>query len=212
MAPSIPRQDRDDRTEGRGRLSSIDMLPEEAEPDIIWALEQLRAREMPSKMILAEFNGRLADRGIAPVSKSAWGRYSIRKAIQFRKLDEVQRISGELVTSLGTDGPDSVTVMVAEMVKLAAFQLLEDGNQSSKSIMEISRALSAVVSAQRGSEEYRRRLEQRVSAQLNDAADRVEKLASEAGLSADRAAELRRDYLGIRPKVALPDAGGDAAP
>src|SRR3546814_9118424 len=82
--------------EGRGRLSSIDLLPEEAEPDIVWASEQLRLREKPAKMILAEFNARLADRGIASISKSAWGRYSVRKAIQFRKLDQVHHISGEL--------------------------------------------------------------------------------------------------------------------
>lgn len=198
-----------ERQEGRGRLSSIDMLPEEAEPDIVWALEQLRLREKPAKMILVEFNARLADRGIAPISKSAWGRFSIRKALQFRKLDEVQGIARELVSSLGTDRADDVTVMVAELVKLQAFQLLEDGDQSSKGIMEISRALNTAVSAQRGSDEYRRRLEQRVAAQVNDAADRVEKVAREAGLSADRAAELRRDYLGIKPKPNQPVERGD---
>lgn len=201
-----------ERREGRGRLSSIDLLPEEAEPDIIWALEQLRAREMPGKMIHAEFNARLADRGIAPISKSAWGRFSIRKALQFRKLDEVQCIARELVSSLGTDRADDVTVMVAELVKLQAFQLLEDGNQTSKGIMEISRALSSAVSAQRGSDEYRRQLEQRVAAQVNDAADRVETVAREAGLSAERAMELRRDYLGVRKKPAqAPEPGAPEA-
>src|SRR3546814_13583166 len=82
--------------EGRGRLSSIDLLPEEAEPDIVWASEQLRLREKPAKMILAEFNARLADRGIASISKSAWGRYSVRQALQFRTLAQVHHISGEL--------------------------------------------------------------------------------------------------------------------
>ncbi|WP_432769795.1 MAG: DUF3486 family protein [Sphingopyxis sp.] len=199
-----------ERREGRGRLSSIDMLPDEAEPDIVWALEQLRVREMPSKMILGEFNARLADRGIAPVSKSAWGRYSIRKALQFRKLDEVQRISGELVSTLGTDGPDAVTVMVAEMIKLASFQLLEGGDLTSKGIMELSRALSSAVSAQRGSDEYRRSLERRVAAQINDAADRAEAIGREAGLSADRIAQLRRDFLGIRPKASEPAGAPEA--
>ena len=31
---------------GRGHLSSIDMLPEEAEEDIVWALEQLRENKL----------------------------------------------------------------------------------------------------------------------------------------------------------------------
>src|SRR3546814_14380505 len=103
--------------EGIGRLASIYLPPYEAEPDIVGASEQLRLREKPGKMILAEFNARLADRGIASISKSAWGRYSVRKAILFRKLDQVHHISGELAATLGTDGPDHVTMLIAEMVK-----------------------------------------------------------------------------------------------
>jgi hypothetical protein len=104
---------------------------------VVWALEQLRANKLPQTAILIEFNERLADRGIRAVSKSAWSRFAVRKAIQFRKLDEVQRMSAELVGSLGTEGPDQVTVAVAEMLKLAMFQQLE-GDISTKGIMELS--------------------------------------------------------------------------
>jgi hypothetical protein len=40
------------RREGRGRLSTIDLLPEEAEEDVVWALEQLRERKLPQNVIL----------------------------------------------------------------------------------------------------------------------------------------------------------------
>mgnify|MGYP001120079996 CR=1 FL=1 len=200
---------RNDRREGRGRLSSIDMLPEEAEPDIVWALDQLRAREKPSKMILAEFNSRLADRGIGAVSKSAWGRWSIRKAIQFRRLDEARHIASELVPSLGTDGPDHVTVMIAEMVKVSALELLEGGEVSSKGLMELSRAVSSAVAAQKVSAENRRKLEDEVERRMAKAGEAVEKVAREAGLSADRALEMRRAYLGIKPKPDQPVERGD---
>ncbi|MBU7589242.1 MAG: DUF3486 family protein [Sphingopyxis terrae] len=173
---------RKDRREGRGRLSSIDMLPEEAEPDIVWALEQLREREKPSKMILAEFNSRLADRGIASVSKSAWGRWSIRKAIQFRRLDEARHIASELVPSLGTDGPDHVTVMIAEMVKVSALELLEGGDVSSKGLMELSRAVSSAVAAQKVSAENRRKLEDEVEQRLAKAAAAVSDVGKAAGV------------------------------
>jgi hypothetical protein len=186
------------RRDGRGWLSSIDKLPDEAEGDVIWALEQLRERKLPQNTILMEFNERLADKGIPPISKSAWSRYAVRKAIQFRKLDEVQRMSGELVNSLGTDGPDQVTVAVAEMLKTAMFQLLEGGEVSTKGIMELSRALQSAVSAQKGSDEYRRQLEARVQAQMVSAADRVEDVGREAGLSSERIAQLRREFLGVR--------------
>jgi N-acyl-L-homoserine lactone synthetase len=187
-----------DRREGRGRLSSIDLLPEEAEPDVVWALEALRERKMPQTAIMAEFNARLADRGIAGVSKSSWSRYAVRKAIQFRRLDEVQRMSGELVASLGTDGPDQVTVTVAEMLKLAVFNLLEGDKADSKSVMELARALQAAVGAQKTSADHRRKLEEKVQSKMEEAADKAETLAREAGISADRIAQLRRDFLGVR--------------
>jgi hypothetical protein len=187
----------DDRREGRGRLSSIDTLPDDAEPDIMWALEQLRERAMPQTAILDEFNARLADRGIGKVSKSAFSRWSIRKAIQFRRLDEVRAITSDVVTGLGTGGADEVTVAVAEMLKAAIYEALE-GNQDPKSIMELSRALGSAVAAQKTSAEHRRRLEEQVSAKVAQAADRAGELAAEAGLSADRVAQIRRDVLGVR--------------
>ena len=90
-----------DRRAGRGRLSTIDLLPDGAEEDIVWALEQLRARAIPQNLILDQFNSRLASRGMAAVSKSAFSRWSVRKAIQFRRLDEVRAITNDLVASLG---------------------------------------------------------------------------------------------------------------
>lgn len=187
-----------DRREGRGRLSSIDMLPDDADPEIQWAVEQLRERTMPQTAILAEFNARLADRGVASVSKSSFSRWAVRKAIQLRRLDETRRITSEIVSGLGTDGADEVTVAVAELLKVAIFEQLEKGERDPKSIMEMSRALQSVVGAQKTSTEHRRRLEERVSAQMEVAADKVEKLATEGGMSAERAAQIRRDVLGLR--------------
>ena len=57
------------RREGRGRLSSIDQLPDEAEPDILWALEELRKREMPSSC--AAWTKCARSR---PTSSAAWAR------------------------------------------------------------------------------------------------------------------------------------------
>lgn len=187
-----------DRREGRGRLSSIDMLPEAADDDLAWAIEQLRGSSMPQTAIVTEFNKRLADRGIAGVSKSAFSRWAVRKAIQFRKLDEVRNITAAIVGDLGADGADQVTVAVAEMLKVAIYEQLEKGTADSKSVMEMARALSSVVSAQKVSTEHRRQLEQRVAAQMEQAAEKVEDVAREAGMSAERAAQMRREVLGLR--------------
>jgi tape measure domain-containing protein len=177
----------EERREGRGRLSSIDMLPDEATPDVVWALEQLRAGKLPQTVIFAEFNERLADKGLGPISKSAFNRYSVRKAIQFKKLDNAQRMAGELVDSLGPGGPDQVTVAVAEMLKVAAFEILEGGEVSSKGIMELSRALSSAVAAQKVSAEHRKRLEE-------EARDKAVKAIDDAAgkASPDQAEVLKR--------------------
>lgn len=187
-----------ERRQGRGWLSSLDRLPEEADADLAWAIEQLRDRTMPQTAIVGEFNKRLADRGIAGVSKSAFSRWAVRKSIQFRKLDEVRHITSEIVADLGTDGADQVTVAVAEMIKVAIYENLEKGAADSKSVMEMARALTSVVSAQKASNELRKRLEDRAAQQIEQAAEKVEKVATEAGLSAERAAQMRRDVLGLR--------------
>lgn len=183
------------RREGRGHLSTIDRLPEEAESAIVWANEQLRARKLPSAVILAEFNERLADLGLPPISKSAWGRYAVRKALQFRRLDEIQRMGGELARSMEARAPDEVTVAVAEMLKVAAFEILEEGEVSTAGIMQLARALQAAVSAQKTSAEYRERLEQEVQARLAEAAAKIGKLEKK-GVSPEAIAAINKALLG----------------
>lgn len=183
------------RREGRGRLSSIDLLPDEAEPVVIWALDQLRDRKLPQNVIFAEFNERLADLGLPAISKSSWSRFAVRKAMQFRKLDEVQRMSAELVGSLGVEGPDQVTVAVAEMLKLAVFQHLE-GDVTTKGLRELSGALQAAVSAQKNSAEFRRQLQREQEAERQKQAAQVEAIGKKAGVSKETLAEINR-VLGV---------------
>lgn len=186
-----------DRREGRGRLSSIDLLPDEAVPDIVWALEALNERGMPQTAILAEFNARLADRGIGGVSKSAFNRWSVRKAIQFKRLNEVRAITGEIVRDLGVDGADNVTIAVAESIKAAVYERLE-GDNDPKALMALGRALNSAVAAQKSSADLRAKIEARTNAQIEAAAEKVESVGREAGLGEERIAELRRDVLKLR--------------
>ena len=92
-----------ERVQGRGRLSSIDQLPDACEPDIVWALEQLEARKEHSNTILREFNARIADKGAGKISPQAWSRWSIRKALQLRRMQEGRAImSGTSMHSKST--------------------------------------------------------------------------------------------------------------
>lgn len=176
---------------GRGRLSSIDLLPEEAEPDVVWAAEELRQGKRLQIDILAEFNARLADRGIGPISPSAFGRYSVRKAEQFREMDEIRRISAELSSSLGTGGADELTLAVAAMVKKAAYKMLEGGKLDPKSVMELARAVQSAASAAKMSAEHRRRLEDEFRTRFEKAVDAVENDVANAARPVDPAEVLR---------------------
>ncbi|MEO1488854.1 MAG: phage protein Gp27 family protein [Pseudomonadota bacterium] len=189
---------------GRGRLSSIDLLPDEAEPAIVWALDALRERKLPASTILIEFNERLADisheagldPAIEPISKSAFNRYSIRKAKQFRRLDEAQKLGRELVGAMKPENPDDVTIAVAELLKVAMFEILEKDEPSSKEIMEMSRALQSAVNAQKGSAEYRERLQRELQAKLAEAARKVGELAEKNGVSESAMAQINQAITG----------------
>lgn len=178
---------------GRGRLSSIDLLPSEADEAILWANDRLRERKLPQNLILAEFNEKLLDLNhqhqldpaIEPISKSAFNRYSVRKAITFRRLDEAQQVGAELVRTMDPSMPDDVTIAVAELIKATAFEILEGDTPSTKGLQELSRAVATAVQAQKSSAEYRERLEREVQDKLNEAAKKVGELGKAKGVSPD---------------------------
>lgn len=141
---------------GRGRLSSIDLLPEEAEPDIRWASAELMKRERSQADILFELNDRLEVIGCEPVSRSAFNRYSTRKAALTRRLDEMNRVAEAVAKVVGNDEADRSTIMLIQLIKQAVLEILEKGNIGSKEVLDLSRALSAAQNAQRASAHDRR--------------------------------------------------------
>ena len=177
------------RREGRGQLSSIDMLPEECEPDIIWAVEELRERRMPGNAILKEFNARLADRGVKGVSKSAWNRYSVRKALQFRRLEQGHAIMAGIHKQLGSDAPDQVTMVLGEMLKLQVYEILEGGDLGTKDLAALARVLRNAVQAQADTVEVRK-AQTDLQERLAKAATAVASEGAKAGIKPDALAKI----------------------
>lgn len=185
-----------DKREGRGQLSSIDMLPEECEPDLIWAIEELRERRMPGNEILKEFNARLADRGIKGISKSAWNRYSVRKALQFRRLEQGHAVMAGIHKELATDAPDQVTMVLGEMLKLQVFQILEGGDLGTKDLAALARVLRNAVQAQADTVDVRKG-EAELQDRLKQATEAVTKAGAKAGLSPEAVEEINKRIAGI---------------
>lgn len=137
--------------EGRGRLSSIDLLPAEADRDVAWAVEQLADRSRTESDILAELNDRLEVIGCEPISRSAFNRFSIRKMSALRRLNETREVANAVAAALGPDQGDKVTVLIAQLLKEATFAILEKGVADPKAVMELSRALASLTSAEKNS-------------------------------------------------------------
>ena len=183
-----------EKREGRGRLSSIDRLPVEADPHIQWAAAELLNRDFDQIDILQEFNERLAGIGCGPISRSAFSRYSLKKAVAVRALAETREISKVVAETLGPERADHITIMLVELLKNAAYQLSVTGSLKSKDVLDLSRALQALIGAQRKSGELRREDESEQEAKVNKAIDAV---AEKKGLSKETVREIKASVLGL---------------
>ncbi|MBC2858741.1 phage protein Gp27 family protein [Stappia sp. 28M-7] len=190
-------EDDDGRRRGRGRLSSMEMLPEEADADLAWVNTELREGKRPQTIILAEFNARLADRGIASISKGAFSRYSVRRAREWRDYDERLRLSKALCESMGPDGADRMTIALSERIKMAADALLAQGDLSAKEINALANANRSAVSAQRHAAELRRSLEDEHKRKVAEAAKDVSRIGKAHGVSEEAMQLITQRLAGI---------------
>lgn len=183
---------RQNRREGRGQLSTIDMLPEEADEDIAWVNQELRETKRLQVDILEEFNSRLADRGIGPVSKSAFSRYSVRKAVLFREHKQWQETYGDVTEMQKSDSSDNATIAISEKGKLETYRRLQEGNLSAKELADLSRATKEFSMALTISTKHRQQIQKE---EREKAAEQAGTTARKNGVSEDVIAVIERDIL-----------------
>lgn len=185
-----------EQRKGRGWLSAIDLLPEEADEAVKWAFEELHKRERLQKHIHMEFNLKLVKLGLEPVSLSSFNRHSFRLAKIARRHEEARAITSALAERLDPSQTDDLTIMAAETIKTLVFEMLEDSEGiTPKNAMELARALQSAVNSQKLSVDRKRAINEKFEAQVDRAIDKVK---GEKGLSDERARELRNDVLGLR--------------
>lgn len=189
---------------GRGRLSSIDLLPEEAGDDIVWACQQLAARDRPQADILFELNDRLEAKGLEAISRSAFNRKAMRLAAAQRRMSEARAMFEGLSSQFTAADVDDNTVILGEFIKTLIVELVDDqsGNKTPKEAMELARAFHATVAAQKISTDRRQKLE----AEFKTAAvQTIETVAKRQGLTRETVDSLRAEFLGIKPEPAKPE-------
>jgi hypothetical protein len=189
----------DSERKGRGRLSTLDMLPDEAQPDLVWLNQELRENKRPQVELLDIFNARLATHGLEPISKSTFSRYSVRKAVQFKELDATMRMSRELAEMLGTDSADKMTITLSNLLQVTAVKLIEAEGSSlaAKDLMELGRAAQAAIGAQKQSADYRRLLEREFVQKVEEAKKEVAAVGRAHGVSPDAMQKITDILSGV---------------
>jgi hypothetical protein len=184
--------------EGRGWLSSLDLVPEVGRPAVEWADAELDRRDRVQSEILEELNERLAAAGVDAISRSAFNRHALRRALKQDARDWKLSLNGVADQFSGKDVDDS-NLVVGEMIKSILWAAIQARGEEidAKTAGEIARGYRHVVAAQLLSAQQRAKREQEFELKAEAAIDNV---AKATGLTTDQAARLRSEILGVRPK------------
>ena len=201
------------RRSGRGVLSSIERLPETCDEDIAWANAELRERRMPQTEILRQFNARLADKGLKGVSKGTFSRYSVRLAIEMRKANAARDVVNAVMARMPKGERGDTTLAAIELVKFRIVEMVMDDemldpkslSQASLTLQRLTATANNVAEGKRRDDKEQREqtaaereeAEKQAEREKAETADTVEKIATEAGLSAERVAAIRKGVLGL---------------
>lgn len=202
------------RREGRGRLSSIQMLPDEAQPHVDEAVKALADRKRSAEAIREELNSHLLGLGLDPISKSAFNRYSLRLSISGRKLMEKREAVKAFVREIGSKPDVNISLAISEFGKSMIYDVIERVNENDG--MLAPKELAALALSYMRFTHGDLKQVQAADATVNldnkitrREAEMVVKAAGKAaGLSKEAVAQIRRDVLGIRPKPATDESKG----
>ena len=190
---------------GRGRLSSIETMPKEAEGIIAWAAGELADREKTQTEIYSEFVAKCEalmkeHRGeleFTIPSFSSFNRYSLRQARLTRRLDETRAIVAVLAEKFDAKASDDLTILTAETIKALVLHMLGDFTEGiePKAAMQLAAAFKSAAQAQHISSERRRKLDADFASKVTDA---VETVAKAKGLTADTVEAIKAKVLGVQ--------------
>jgi len=189
---------------GRGQLSSLELLPREANPIVAWAAGELANRERTQTDIYAEFvtrcealmkehRGELEFRIPAFAS---FNRYSMRQARMSRRLDQTSEIVKVLAQKHDAQASDDLTIIAGEMIKAAVLYATGDGEDvmDGKELKALAEALRASQAAQNLSSTRKAAETKQLQERLGEAVDAV---AKARGLSAETTEAIKADILGV---------------
>lgn len=185
---------------GRERrvLGSLDLLPEECEDDVVWALAQLNKRERTQADILFELNDRLAVKGQGPISRSAFSRRSVRLKRRADRLAERNAIYSGIVEKITPETMADQDIVLGELLKTLIDELIDEARVP-QDVKELAAAFRQTVAAQQASANLKAKAEaaaeKKLEKAVKTATDQVEKSGHKVE-AADVLALIRKAYRG----------------
>lgn len=177
------------------RLSVIEQLPEEA--------RELIARMRAGGAYIDTILDALHDEGHIHVARSTLGRHIKNFDEMIERTREARAVAEALVRPLDDRAESRIAQANIEMMHSMVMKLVcGDGAFDAKEVHFLARALKDLASAGKIDvslqKEVRATIAREVAAQTEHTAATVEKMAAESGLSAEAAAAIRAEVLGIR--------------
>lgn len=191
---------------GRGQLSSLELLPEQAGPIVAWASQALADRSETQTDLYAEFVRRLEElqaehRGELAFdipSFSSFHRHAMRQAALTSRMNETRAIVAALADNFSAKESDDLTIIAGEAIKSLVFHIVADAdasNTTAKDAMQMASALRQAAQGQHISATRRRQVEAEFAEKVDAV---IETAVEEKGMSAERAKFLREEVLGVR--------------
>ncbi len=199
------------RDTGRGRISSIDRLPEWCDEAVRAAYTALKEAKLTQLEILDQLNGAIRSAawaqgitdGIPQISRTAFNRRSLRLAKMGRRLEETREIAAILTPKFEGENAEQITLLLAQTIKSLTFEMLESAGdlsadgETAEMLMFASRALKHAEEAARISADTKARI-------LRDFTEKAEKtveaVAKAKGLTEETVEAIKAQILGIRAK------------
>lgn len=135
-------------------------------------------------------------------SRSAVGRYKKKAEEVGARLQQARQVADIWVEKIGHEPEGKMGRMAIELVRTLAFNAAMDANAGEMDVgaeetMLLAKALQHLASARKTDFDTHMRIRRELADQLDAAVTEAE-AAGEKGLSAERVAQLRRDFLGVR--------------
>ncbi|MGK7664243.1 MULTISPECIES: phage protein Gp27 family protein [unclassified Marinovum] len=192
---------------GRGRLSSIDLLPREVDDIVAWAADELGNRDRTQIDIYGEFVERLETRErefhgeleFEIPGLRSFNRHAMRLARMSRMLDETREIVSAMADKFDPKKSDDLTVVAAETIKALVLHMLTASKGEielgqAKDVKMLASAFRDALQAQNVSSDRRRKAEAEFTEKVNEA---VKTVARAKGISDDTVEAIKSQILGV---------------